>query len=101
MQNHRLHQIEEWHHTETDLAASLKLSIVDPEASEFLLQAPLTHLTDVKSYLLPNAQKAASSVEAARWYDLAEVELGVARKQLLRAQELLAKYGPNLQLIGD
>jgi len=101
MKNQRVHQIEGWHHTEAELAASLKAAIVDPEASELLLQAPLDRLADVKTILLPNALKASSPAEAAKWFDVAEFELGVARKQLLRAQELLTKYGPNLQLLGD
>ncbi len=101
MQNHRVHQIEGWYQTESQLASTLKSTIVDSEASELLLQAPLDHLADVKSVLLPNAIKAASPVETARWFDAAELELGTARKQLLRAQELVAKYGPSIQLIGD
>jgi hypothetical protein len=101
MQNHRAHQIEVWHRTESELAAGLKSTILDSETSELLLQSPLAYLANAKNLLLPNAAKASSPVEAARWYDLAELELSAARKQLVRAQELVDKYGPNIQLIGD
>ena len=101
MQNHRVHQIEGWYRTESELAASLKATIVDAEARELLLQAPLDHLADVKTVLLPNAIKAASPAETARWFDAAELELGTARRQLIRAQQLVEKYGPSIQLIGD
>ena len=101
MKNHRTHELESWHHTESELANEIATSIIDDEAREFLLRPTLDCLAEVKSVLLRNAVSASTPADANRWYEIAELELGTARKQLLRAKELVAKYGSSIQLIGE
>jgi hypothetical protein len=101
MKNHRTHELESWHQTESQLAIEIASSIVDEEAREFLLRPTFDRLELVKSVILRNAASASSPADANRWFDAAELELGTARKQLLRAQELVAKYGTSIQLIGE
>jgi hypothetical protein len=51
--------------------------------------------------LLPNAVNATTPGDANRWYALVELELNAVKKELARAQEMLDKYGANIQFIGD
>jgi len=101
MKNHRTHELESWHHTESDLAATIGKTILDDEAKEFLLRPALDRLFEVKTSLLPNAVNATTPGDANRWYALVELELNAVKKELARAQEMLDKYGANIQFIGD
>ena len=101
MKNHRTHELESWHHTEAELAATIGSSILNEEARESLLRPALTALTEVKTVILHNAINASSPADANRWYEIAEFELNAVKKQLARAQELIEKYGANIQWIGD
>lgn len=86
--------------TGKESAANLDKSIADKEAKEFLLRPALNSLTDVETFLLPQALKAATPAFASLWFDGAELNLRLAEQQLKRAQDLLAKYGANLRVIG-
>ena len=101
MKNHRTHELESWHHTESELANEIATSILNEEAREFLLRPTLDCLAEVKSVVLRNAVNATTPGDANRWYDMAELQLGAARKQLTRAKEMVEKYGSNIQWIGD
>jgi hypothetical protein len=101
MKNHRTHELESWHHTESELATTIAKTILDDEAKEFLLRPALERLSEVKTSLLPNAVNATTPGDANRWYALVELELNAVKKELARAQEMLDKYGANIQFIGD
>lgn len=101
MKNHRTHELESWHHTESELAATIGAAMLNEEARESLLRPALTSLAEVKTVILHNAVNASSPADANRWYEIAEHQLASVKKQLVRAQELIEKYGANIQWIGD
>jgi hypothetical protein len=100
MQTDRVQQIQMALRVQSDLASHLEKTIVNKDAKEFLLRFALNSLSDIDTYLLPQALKADTPAGTSIWLQGAELMLSSATKQLQRAQEMVAKYGANIVLIG-
>lgn len=81
-------------------ASLLEATILYDDTKDFLLNTPQTLLHDVEHFLLPQGTKP-SSATAAIWLDAADLQLRSAYKMLLLAQDLVARYGPNLRVRGE
>jgi hypothetical protein len=83
-----------------DSTAKLDKTISDKSAKDFLLTPAFNALRDVETFLLPHAIKAPNPVSAAMWFEVVEFQLGLTETLLKHAQDMVAKYGANLQTIG-
>jgi hypothetical protein len=83
-----------------DSAAKLDKTLVDKRAKDFLLRPASNSLSDVETVLLPHAIKAPNPAHANMWFEMADFQLGQAEKQLKHAQDMVVKYGADLQVIG-
>jgi hypothetical protein len=82
------------------LAESLEQKILNQEAREFLLKGATNSLRDVESFILPQAAKALTPDGAAGWFAVADFQLQSAHRQLKHAQDMVDKFGSNVQVIG-
>ncbi len=82
-----------------ELTVSLRGTIVNEEAKEFLLRFVSNGLTDIETLLLPYGIKASNPDNAEHWFEAAERRLQDAEDGLKRAQEIVAMFGPNFQVI--
>jgi hypothetical protein len=83
-----------------DSAAQLDKTIVEKRANYYLLRPASNLLSDVETILLPHALEAPNPAHASMWFEMAEFQLEQAEKQLEHAQDMVAKYGANLEAIG-
>jgi hypothetical protein len=81
-----------------DSATALEQRIVDPKTKEYFLRPVWNGLSDVERFLLPSAAKSAHHSQM--WMDAAEFQLEQSQALLRHAQEMVAKYGTSLQLVG-
>src|SRR5215472_13235104 len=82
-----------------DSAAQLDARIIEPRTKEYLLWPALNALSDVETFLLPNALKAENGSRAAMWFTMADFQLVQAERQIGLAKDLVANYSTSLQLI--
>lgn len=83
-----------------DLATQLGNWIFDKQVSDYLLRLPLNFLGDVERFLVPNGQKADIPANADLWFSAAEMQLRNAEEQIRRVNDLVQKYGRNIQIVG-
>lgn len=83
-----------------DWAIQLDKTILDKAATDSLLRPAWNSLRDVENLLLPSALRASSPAHASMWFEMADFQLGQAEKQLQHAEDMVAKYGESLQVIG-
>jgi hypothetical protein len=81
-------------------ANSLNSFIVDKQTADHLLRLAMNHLSDVETFLLPNAQKAETEGNADLWYHAAENMLHMSEEQLRRVKDLTNKYGRDIRIVG-
>jgi hypothetical protein len=81
------------------LVAELDKTIVDKKAKDILLRPASNAFSDVEISYLPHGLKATNPAHASMWFELAEFELRQAGERLKNAQDMVAKYGVNLQAI--
>ena len=98
MQNmdERVQVIQSWLETLKSLVSQLDKTIEDKKVKEYLLR-PSSN--DVE-FLLLHGLEAPDRAHASMWFEMAEFQLGQAEKQLKHAQDMVAKYGANLEVIG-
>jgi hypothetical protein len=80
-----------------DLLSHLDEMLINPTAKRYLLRPAYRALSDVENFLLPRSHKAPNPAYAAMWLGMAEFELTKAEERLKYAQDMIAKYGANLQ----
>lgn len=83
-----------------DLAAKLNQTIKHEKANNYLLGPVRNNLSDVETLLVPWAHKASTPANASMFLDAAEFELGQAQWRLSYAQEMVTRYGADIQAIG-
>jgi hypothetical protein len=98
--NERVQVIQSKLVTLKSMASQLDKTLVDKTAKDFLLRPASNSLSDVESLLLPHGVKAPNPAHASMWFEMAEFQLAQAEKQLRHAQDMVAKYGTNLQMVG-
>ena len=98
--NERVQVIQSKIVTLKSMASQLDKTLVDKTAKEFLLRPAASTLNDVERLRLPHGLKALNPAHASMWFEMAEFQLVQAERQLTHAQEMVAKYGANLQAIG-
>jgi hypothetical protein len=86
--------------TLNDFAARLSETIKHEKANKYLLGPVRNKLSDVETLLVPWAHKASTPANALMFLDAAEFELTQAEGRLNYAQEMVAKYGADIQAIG-
>jgi hypothetical protein len=57
-------------------------------------------LNDIESFLIPHALKARNERDFLMWAAAADMMLRIATEQREGTQDILLKYGPNLQSLG-
>jgi hypothetical protein len=82
------------------LVAELDKTIVVKKAKDFLLRPASNAFCDVEISYLPHGLKATNPAHASMWFEIAEFELRQAEERLKYVQDMVAKYGANLQAIG-
>jgi hypothetical protein len=82
-----------------DLLSRLDEMLVNPTAKRYLLRPAYRALSDVENLLLPRSFTAPNPAYTAMWLGMAEFELTKAEERLKYAQDMIAKYGANLQAI--
>ena len=82
-----------------DLLSQLDAMLINPTAKRYLLRPAYSALSDVENFLLPRSLKAPNPAYTAMWLAMAEFELTKAEERLKYAQDMIAKYGANLQAI--
>ena len=101
MQNmdERVQVIQSWLETLKSLVSQLDKTIEDKKAKEYLLRPVSNSMIDVE-FLLSHGFEAPNRAQASMWFEMAEFQVGQAEKQLKHAQDMVAKYGANLEVIG-
>jgi hypothetical protein len=82
------------------LLAQLGKNIPDDEARDVCLGPAANLLNDVETLWLPGARNAGNPADEAMFMQGAEFQLGEARTQLEHVQEMIARYGAHLRVIG-
>lgn len=95
----RSQAIQSRHKRAEDLSVQLRQKIKDKTARDHLLRPALNSLSDVEATLLPNALKA-SPAYASMWFEMAEFQLTRAEKQLKHAEDMISKYGTDVESVG-
>jgi hypothetical protein len=98
--NERVQVIQSKLVTLKSISSQLDKTLVDKTAKEFLLRLAANTLNDVERLILPHGLKALSPAHASMWFEMPEFQLLQAGKQLAHGQEMVAKYGADLQAIG-
>jgi hypothetical protein len=80
--------------------SQLNKTLVDNRAKGYLLRPASNSLSDVETFLLPRALKATNPAYLSMWREMADFELRKAEERLKYAQDMVSKYGENLQAIG-
>lgn len=82
------------------LIAHLDQTIVDKDAKDFLLHSAKSSLSDVETYLLPQGLRARAAHNAGLWFRIVEFQLRWAERDLKHAENVVARYGPTVRVIG-
>lgn len=80
--------------------AQHEASIKNKEVAATLLRLAKSLLSDVDTTILPYALQAQDAY-ISKWYDIANFQLGQAEEQIRHVGDLIVKFGPDIQLIGD
>lgn len=83
-----------------DLLSHLDKTILDKDAKEFLLHTAKNSLGEVETYLLPQGLRARAAHNARMWFRAVEYQLRWTERDLKHAENVVAKYGPTVRVIG-
>jgi hypothetical protein len=69
--------------------------------SKWKLQQAMSRLSEVETFLLPQALKAQTEYYAAKWLETAEYEIAAAAQTRQNVQKDSDNFGPDIAEIGD
>jgi hypothetical protein len=99
MQDERVQEIQKKLTELKKFLSHVENTIEDNDAKDFLLHSARNSLSDVETYLLPQALKT-HSADASVWFRAVEIQLQWAEKELKHAEDIVLRYGPTVPVLG-